>query len=411
MRAISIVIAAIAIAAALLFWTTRQQEQAVVEARDTTAERPTISDPAAPAPSAPATASERADWFPDLGDRGEIPGLADGVTEGRATFGCDIGELLEDAAPMLARADRGVQDPRLDALVDALSASADAELLLANVAARNFQANAGPEESYDAAEAAAFDDLARAVQADATNPLVLWYASWYCAAASDTTVSCEDPVLQGNVEAILGANGVYWARDAGYLYSRGEHDAALDALKRSATSPTFDSYFIENVRLMERALSLAPDVDYIERAVAAYAMTEDMMSPGYRLARMCETQAVLDDEWFAACMSVAQRGATEGRTIAERLRAADLLGSLHMMSGDMARRDDALALSDHLQQAMRRQDDFAAVVLTDERVMSQFFEEFEAGDELSATLYVQTEVERLRRDPDFDPCPAGEADD
>ena len=48
-------------------------------------------------------------------------------------------------------------------------------------------------------------------------------------------------------------------------------------------------------------------------------------------------------------------------------------------------------------------------MLTDERVLSLFLEEFESGDEFSAMRFAREEVERLKQDPNYHPCPPEDA--
>ncbi len=324
------------------------------------------------------------------------------------SFGCDGDEIRRDAGRVVeALTDR--ENPKLIQLLDTLTASADAEHQLTVVELQMFLV-AGANDPVEIADRqfATLVALETAVRLDPSNPLILWYASWGCnrGAAADF---CENPVVQENIRNVMHNNGAYWAREAFTKHEAGERAAALEDLQRVATAPEYDNYYAENIRVLERALALMEDLSYIERAWGAFAFTNTVQTYNNAVYLMCELP-LADDAWFDACLALAERGAAQGGSLTQQTMANTLLADLYEAVGwDDESRRAREQLEGMLDPRVRRSGDLSAVLLTDERVMSLYLEEFESGGEVDAMRFLAAEVERLKQDPHYTPCPADEA--
>lgn len=340
---------------------------------------------------------EQRDWFPDLSDRNDVPGVNLGATVERTTFDCDIEALVEDIG--LEGLDDD-DDPRLEEILESLAVSGDAELQLA-AAQLGFAAIDSEETEMTPEEASEL--LVRAYRTDPTNPLVLWNVMQACDRASAPAV-CDDPALEVDFTNVLSGNGEYWVRVAERRYAQQDHPGALYALRQAAAAPEFDNYFMLNVRMQQRALSLIPDTGYTAQALGAYGLATMQVESGPGPCLMGDERS--DPEWLDACMSVARRYESEGRTIQQRRLGAGLQVQLYRTTGQ---NDAADAATERLrginQQRLFTDQDLIAVMLTDERMLSLFLDEFEAGDEFSAIQFFRDEVERLMQDPNYHPCP------
>ncbi len=345
---------------------------------------------------------ERRDWFPDLRGHNDVPGVDLGATATRSTFGCDIEELARNIR-VESRVVDGETDPRLGALLDILAASGDAELQLA--AAQLSSASSGSEDAGIDPNAAAAA-LERAYRTDPANPLVLWNATQACVGESSPAF-CAEPSFKADAEAALSSNGEYWVRVADRLHDQGDRLGALDALRRAATAPELDNYMMANVRMLQRALSMVPDTSYIQQALGAYAFSTMHAAPDRISA--CTPDASNDPELLDACLAIASRYESDGRTIAHRRLATRMQYQLYEATGQSDAAEEATARFRELQEYENILDeDLIAVMATDERVVSLFLEEFEVGNELSAMRFFGDEVERLKQDPEYNPCPSDE---
>ncbi|MDJ0908700.1 MAG: hypothetical protein QNI99_05885 [Woeseiaceae bacterium] len=396
------VIAAIAIVAAVLFWTTRQPEDGVGEIPDATAERPTVSDPAAPAASATATASERSDWFPDLSDSNGL--TSPGTGRMLDTFGCDV-DRLRDRYSLLRAPDGQEDNTELARLLSVLNASGDAEMLLA-ASRLGYLADIRRDGAAIPAERARA--LKRALATDPLHQAVLWDASQLCGVLPSPDY-CEESWFRANLETVLGGNGAYWVREAVRRYRDDNAEGALAAVRRASSAPEFDNYVIEHTRILERALSAASDMDYMDRTLTAFAMSVGLFATENRgILTVCNNEADLNPEWRDACLELASRFLADGRTLGSREIGAQLQISLYRQSGQDELREAAEATLASLGDAGLDDvdDDIVSVMLTDERVLGAFLDEFEASDELAAVEWAKSEVGRLKEDPAYDPCPA-----
>ncbi len=399
------VVAGIAIVAVLVLWTTREQGREVVDRTEAHEERPADSDSPAPAGSPPVAPSAQRDWFPDLSSPGEtLDADAGGV---RASFNCDM-DRLQDPYTLLSSVDSDEGKQSLNQLVSTLSASGDAEMLMAASGLEHFAAMV---EGETLGPAALVPNMERALAADPMNPAVLWSAAQLCGAEPEVEI-CKQSWLRANFDTALGGNGEYWAREAVYRYRADDEPGALAAIRRAASSPEFDNFVVENMRILERAFSAAPNIDYRERAITAYAMASGFFpsrNPG--LLRLCGTNAETDPEWWDACLDLASRYLADGRTLSSREMGARLQGRLYSISGDDELREAASETHSWLDDAdlASADDDVVSVMLTDERVLRGFLDEFESSDELSALEWLTDEVARLKQDPEYDPCPDHES--
>ncbi len=288
----------IAIVAAVLFWTTRQQEQAVVETAETISERPTVSEPAVPEPTAPATATEHSEWFPDLSHSNSQS--APGTADLRDTFGCDISRLFDDFS-LMSKSDEGARSR--SQLLSVLGASGDAEMLLAAWQLDYMRAHL----ENGSAGTLGVQNLERALAVDPMHPVALWNAAMVCG-WEPTLDICGSSWLNANIETVLGSNGEYWSRKAANRYGEGDSRGALDALRRAATAPEFDSLGMERTRILERGFSVAPDLDPLERTLTAFVMSLEF--PAARnsgLISICSDMAEQSPEWRDACLDLASR--------------------------------------------------------------------------------------------------------
>ena len=390
--------AAIAIIAVVLFWTTAEREQEEVASAESTPEQLSLPESVEQEPSLAAASTERRDWFPDLGSTGGAVN-ADGE---RDSFNCDMDRLV-DPLPLLSSADSDDRRQSLDQLRSVLSSSGDAEMLLAASGFDHFVAIVDGQPGM----AARLPNLERALAADPMNPVVLWDVAQYCGIEPESEI-CGQAWLRANVDTALGGNGEYWAREAMYRYAAEDTSGALAALRRAASAPEFDDLVIARTRVLERALSAAPDIGYQERAITAYAMSSGIFAssnPG--LFSACSTEAWADPVWWDACLDFASRLLADGRTLDGREMGARLQVRLYDIRGEDELRAAAEETRDWLDDADLDDagDDVVSVVLTDERVLRGFLDEFESSSELSAAEWLYDEVARLKQDPEYDPCP------
>ena len=297
-------------------------------------------------------------------------------------------------------------EARLTQYLNTLAYSGDAEHHLAAMQlqmAETLSANA----AEDSPQLPEVDHLARALQADPMNPLVLWHAVGACT-DPDVHSACTDPNVQANVQSVLGSNGAYWAQVSVQRYASDDSDGALDALRRAAAAPTFDNYFIEHVRMHQRALSLIPDIGPVERALGGYALSMTTLGSNVRGLVPC-LSAAEDPSWFDACAAVANRFASESPTIMQRAMGMEMLARVYDAGGQAEAAELERERAAELTRSFWIEDeDMIAVLATDERVLSQYLEELEASDEMNAVQFLGEEIERLKQDPTYTPCPPDE---
>ncbi len=402
----SAIFAATVVVAALVLWTTRHPQQQTAPSTEANLDAQSVPGSHAVQTSRAEHSEESRDWFPDLSDTGDssTPG-SDGV---RDSFHCDMDRIRARFSLLNSRGDTAEGIQTLKEVLSVLNASGDAELLLAASHLDYLVEHLGD----DAAEGAIREpNLARALAADPLHPAALWNAANLCGSEPELGI-CQSSWLQTNIETVLGGNGEYWAREAVYRYRVGDSQGAFAAIQRASAAPEFENFVAGHARLIERALSTAQDIDYQERAVTAIAMSLGLMDAGnLGLLTVCGTESENDPEWRAACLNLASRFLADGRTFHSREVGARLQVRLYTMSGEDELANAAQETRAWLDNADLddADDDVLSVLLTDERVIRGFLDEFEAGDEISATAWTKDEVARLKQDPAYSPCPPADA--
>ena len=401
-RTISAVAAAtILVVVAVVFLWPRQPEPDTVEPFASETEQTSVADPVAADATQP-SGDKKEDGSPDPRDRKDIPGVSLGVDAGRTSFGCDVDALADKLGSNFTDDE---SDEVFIEYVKMLSASGDAEHHIA--AMQLLEAEGGAVEGVVGSSLPQVDHLALAMQADPLNPLVLWSAANACL-EPDLYTFCSDANLQANMRAVLGSNGEYWAQESARLYLMENRDGALDALRRAASAPTFDNYFIEHVRMHQRALSLIPDMGPVERSLGGYALSLTALESSARGLAGCFFETG-DPSWFDACTAVANRYASESPTIIQRGLGFEMLAQIYEESGQAEaaalERKRAAELGEFF---WVEDEDMVAVMVTDERVLAAYLDELEAGDEVNAARYLHEEIERLKQDPTYTPCPSEE---
>lgn len=406
-RVVTAVVAVVVVTAtAAALWSSRQSGDGTVN--ETEPELDVASDGAARggAPVAPVIPEgrEQEDWFPDLSDRNDVPGVNLDAAVDRESFNCDIDELAGrlDVEQTFAGAEG---EELIESLLETYLLSGDAELQLA----AGLLADGTAAEEYGD-RYARMSTIERAYRIDPLNPLVLWNAAQACGGEASTGF-CADSQLQVNIQTVLGNNGEYWVLVARQRFNRDDRAGALEALRRAAAAPEFDGYFMANVRMFQRAFSMIPDSTYTVQTLAAFVLSTEVVDSS-PTGIGCGNESQTPPEWIEACLALGRRYESDGRTIDQRRAGAMMQARLLAAAGQQEEAEAARARRRELQGIVDTIDeDIFAVLLTDERALSLFLEEFEAGDETSAVQFIADEVERLRQDPTYTPCPDEGADD
>ncbi|MDJ0908697.1 MAG: hypothetical protein QNI99_05870 [Woeseiaceae bacterium] len=315
------------------------------------------------------------------------------------SFGCDMEALSANLHPTShLRGQR--DDDQVERLLETLAASGDAELQLAT-GQLTLQADWVTDDMLS--QYGTMASIERAYATDPTNPLVLWNAIIECSTAGPSSF-CSGRQLQANAWSVLGVDGQFWVRIATLHYKRDDKESALDALQQAAAAPMFDRYFIEHVRMMQRALSIVSEAGYGSQAFAAYSGAP--MRYLFRVREACVAEAPVQSEWLDACLAVAERYASDAITIQERKYGSLLQADILAITGQEEASEAARARYRELDDSgWGRDEDVLAVLLADEQVMSLFLDELAVGGEVSARLFLSDEVDRLKEDPEYDPCP------
>jgi len=243
---------------------------------------------------------------------------------------------------------------------------------------------------------------------DPDNPLILERLLEACINRPESRVCEERGIVERAAEAD-GDNGEMWGAIAGYRASRGNTDGALQALRRGASAGTHREYFADVVRVIELGLAAsAGSLSYVERVIEGIGWAAASTSPWLTAYSACRERVAADPLWRDACLDFARHLEERSQTVLNRAIGISLQAMIAEESGDEA---GLAAVREREREYRNWRDehlttDGQIVLMGDERVLRQYLDEFDAHGELASLEYLREEVERLKRLPGYDPCPA-----
>ncbi len=258
----------------------------------------------------------------------------------------------------------------------------------------------------DQADPRYVERLLSALSPDPANPVTLERLLDACINRAELRVCAERGIVERAAEAD-GGNGEMWGAIAGYYASRGNDDAALDALRRAASAGVHREYFVDYVRVMELGLAAAvADRSYAERVIEAIGRAAAFTAPYLTAYNECRDRVADDPLWHGACLDF-------GRHLEQRSQSVMNRGigiGLQAMVADETGDDVALAAAQARQRRYRiwmeehLGIDGQTVLTRDERVLRAYIDEWQAHGEPAALGYLREEVARLKQLPGYDPC-------
>jgi hypothetical protein len=216
--------------------------------------------------------------------------------------------------------------------------------------------------------------------------------------------ACSRDDLERSAIRLDGENGFTWQSIAVNRLKRGDSEGALDALRRATTAANFSSYALEQFEGLERGLSAAGGLLFLERVTLAQ-MDQSAPPLNERLLReACDERATDRGVWLEHCANLGQRLEREGDTIYLNFLGLGLLKNVYGQSGNAQQMSEvdkkgkilAASLSDSFKGLER--------LGNQDRLLTYYNEQRRDGGERAALKALQAEAERLRQQPGYVAC-------
>jgi len=247
--------------------------------------------------------------------------------------------------------------------------------------------------------------LARAAQQDPGSPLVAWTRLLVCMGSSGK--NCEVEKAAANTIDIDGGNGAVWFELAVLRLRQGDAARAARAARRAVAAPRFDSYYIDTILLIERALSTFGDSAYADR-IASGMRIAAVLSPDYgEFSIRCRQLDSSDGMWIELCDQIGARMFSESASLRDQVNgislqkvAASRTEDERLVAAAAAREAE---YNRHIQHLLDSADELA-LLENDETVFRRYVDNFATYGEMEAQVRLQAEAQRLRDSPDYDQC-------
>jgi len=283
-----------------------------------------------------------------------------------------------------------------------LSNSDDAEHLLAAAILLHSAALLSVSESESPEHL--FQLLNKAAQIDPNNALVAWTRLQLCRKRKG--VSCDLAKAEANARRVDSSNGAVWMEVAALRLSEGDESAAAEAVRRAIAVPRFDTYLIDYVILMERALSTHGESSYGDRATSGFGFSATIPIPSY-ITQHCAASGNADTHWIDLCDQLGAKMFSDSTSLADQAIGMSLQRIAAEQNGDAEEIARATAREAEFREEYQRftiSRESATLIAYDEAVHRRFVENFSIYGEFEAQRRLHAEVERLKNSPDYDQC-------
>jgi hypothetical protein len=315
---------------------------------------------------------------------------------GEKHFNCRPGDFIDEPGVGEGNYDASMaeQRDRYHRISDQLSVSADAEhVLLAGLL------GSGDGSRFDLAR------LRRAVEMNPDDARFHWHLLQACTRMSAAN-GCDPRGIEAPAIAAGGRSAALWAQIAIGRAARDDEAGALDALRNANGAPNFDSYYVDDVKMIERGLASATDQSFNERMTEAFGIAVTLHSVGGDVYLACSNPVETSAEWQDLCLQLAYRLEKDGQTILDKALGLGIQKTIFELTGDDTKLEDAERRYREFQEEMMQGwgEDVSVVLMFDERVMAEFVDELAAHGEMAAFEFARAETERLKELPGYDPC-------
>jgi len=198
-----------------------------------------------------------------------------------------------------------------------------------------------------------------------------------------------------------------WMEIAMLRIAEEDPDAAIAAMRRAISAPRMDTYFIDHVLVLERALAGRSDLSYWDRVFRGMGYGVALVGSDYQITKHCRNVDESVGVWIELCNQLGARMFADGRIYLEQAIGRALQKIAAERSGDEnwirnATAEYEIFINNYRSLAADRS--MQALLENDEVVLRQYLENFATYGELEAQLRLHKEARRLKQDPDYDQC-------
>lgn len=249
----------------------------------------------------------------------------------------------------------------------------------------------------------AMDLLQRSAADHLNDPILIWTALVIC--GQRPGLDCDFGELEETAIDVDADNGAMWVQIAGLRLGSDDEEGAIDALRHAISAPRFDSYYDEQIMLVERGLAVGSNLSFSERALMAWGTASVTPIGLGSLTARCKSGA--DGVWSELCEQLGSRMTTDSGNSLTKMIGMDLRQIVLTNQLDekgltaIARERDALRQS---MGSIEQNEQMINLMMNDELVLRNYLENLEVYGEDAARQSFFAEMQRLKNSPEYDQC-------
>ena len=296
------------------------------------------------------------------------------------------------SGPADQRLDSGEVSDRLHDAASVLRNSSDPEHRLA---AGLILSNDTPED--------AFELMRGTATTHPTSAIATWRLLILC--GQRDVAACESESIEESAIRADGDNGMMWVQLASRRLDSGREQEAADAIRHAIAAPRFDTYFTDQIELLDRSLASVLDWSFAERVV--HSSGSVYVSPANFGFIRSHCENVSSGIWPELCDQLGQRMISgnvdlQTKSLGSVLRVA-VLEKIGDVDGAEAARTERDELNSK-QDLLGADDSLLNLILSDDTVLRDYLSVSQSYGEVEALRRLEEQAARLRATPGYDQC-------
>lgn len=256
-------------------------------------------------------------------------------------------------------------------------------------------ANDAPEE--------AFDLMQDTATTHSTSAIASWRSLILC--GQRDVPACASTAVEENAILADRDNGMMWVQLASRRLDSGREQDAVDAIRHAIAAPRFDTYFTDQIELMDRSLAAVLSWSFGERVV--HGSDNVAVSPanfGFIRARCDNAPSGI---WPELCDQLGQRMVSENVDLQSKILGSSLRVGVLETIGDVS---GAAAVEAELDALNAQQDLLGSdvsllnLILSDDTVLRDYLSVSQSYGEEEALSRLSEQAARLRATPGYNQC-------